>query len=285
MPPLRARNALWGRCTVRVVLGTFDAADASKLEAHLPNHRAPRTTEGWVPTHVEDAEPAAVIVPCMPEHALPPGPGWPGRRRPSCGVFAIRSSPGGACALRSDLYGKPGTMPAAVLTSDRDAIRRLLIGDPLTKGNMRMTSCARCIGDRSMLLARPAEHLARRKASARGRSMASACAATRELMQRLMVRRGRRAGDPGDSVAVLPLAQNVTIEVILQAVLGVADRDHAPSASASLIDTFFFYPARCTAARPATGGLPVPIPPWRSRGCGVYRRRSRRQRSPSTSWS
>ena len=133
---------------------------------------------------------------------------------------------------------RPGTMPAIVLTSDRDAIRRLLTGDPLAKqhGNHAVRPL---IGERSVLLLEPAEHLARRKLllppfhGERVRLYA-------QLMQRLMdgqIDRWR----PGDTVAVLPIAQDVTIEVILQAVLGVTDVAMRRRFR-RLIDDLLFYP-------------------------------------------
>jgi cytochrome P450 len=133
---------------------------------------------------------------------------------------------------------KPGTMPPAVLTTDRDAIRRLLTGDPLARhhGNDAVRPL---IGDRSLLLLEPAQHLARRKLllppfhGDRVRGYA-------DLMQRLMDREVDR-WHPGDTIAVLPVAQNVTIEVILQAVLGVADVD-TRQRFRRLIDNLLFYP-------------------------------------------
>ena len=84
---------------------------------------------------------------------------------------------------------------------------------------------------------------------------------------------------PGDTVAVLPIAQNVTIEVILQAVLGVADADMRRRFR-RLIDDILFYPlgalrlrltgrlARAVhaAAAPARGRR-VRAPPCRRRRC------------------
>jgi cytochrome P450 len=133
---------------------------------------------------------------------------------------------------------RPGTMGPTVLTSERDAIRRLFTGDPLAKrhGNEVLRPL---IGDRSVLLLGPAQHLARRKLllppfhGERVRGYA-------ELTERLMAREvsGWR---PGDTVAVLPIAQNVTIEVILEAVLGVAD-DATRRRFRTLIDNVLFYP-------------------------------------------
>jgi cytochrome P450 len=153
---------------------------------------------------------------------------------------------------------RPGTMPRAVLTTDRDAIRRLLTGDPLARhhGNDAVRPL---IGDRSVLLLEPAPHLVRRRLllppfhGERVRLYA-------ELMQRLMddeVERWR----PGDTTAVLPIAQNVTIEVILQAVLGVADPDMRRRFR-RLIDDLLFYPMGALRLR-LSGRLTPPVTPPR----------------------
>src|SRR3712207_4335 len=57
---------------------------------------------------------------------------------------------------------KQGTMPPVVVTTDRDAVKRLLTGDPLTKrhGNEVVEPLA---GRRSLILLEPEEHLERRK--------------------------------------------------------------------------------------------------------------------------
>jgi cytochrome P450 len=115
---------------------------------------------------------------------------------------------------------RPGTYPPLVLTTDRDAIRRLLTGPPLEKhhGNDVLRPL---IGDRSILLLEPAEHLERRKLllppfhGERVRAYA-------DLLQRLVDQELDR-WRPGDEVDILPRAQDLTMEVILQAVLGVAD--------------------------------------------------------------
>ena len=115
---------------------------------------------------------------------------------------------------------RPGTFPETVVTCDRDAVRRLLTGDPLRKahGNEVLRPL---IGERSVLLLAPAEHLARRKLllppfhGERVRGYA-------DLMQRL-IDDELDTWRAGDVKAVLPIAQNLTMDVILQAVLGVAD--------------------------------------------------------------
>ena len=116
---------------------------------------------------------------------------------------------------------RPGTGPPVVLTTDRDAVRRLLTGDPLARrhGN---DSLRPMLQDRSTLLLEPGEHLARRKLllppfhGERVRSYAA-------LMETLIEEDLDRWQD-GDVVAMLPVAQDLTIEVIMQAVLGIRDR-------------------------------------------------------------
>jgi cytochrome P450 len=155
------------------------------------------------------------------EPRLPPGPRTPraiqaaqwGLRYPQF-TRAARKRYGTTFTIRA------GTFPPSVVTTDRDAIRRLLTGAPLDKrhGNEVLKPL---IGDRSILLLEPAEHLERRKLllppfhGERVRAYA-------ELMQRL-VDDELDGWRPGDEVAVLPVAQNLTMEVILQAVLGVRD--------------------------------------------------------------
>jgi cytochrome P450 len=161
---------------------------------------------------------------------------------------------------------KPGTMPRAVLTTDRDAIRRLFTGDPLAKrhGNEAVRPL---IGERSLLLLEPAQHLARRKLllppfhGERVRGYA-------ELMRRLMegeVDRWR----PGDTVAMLPIAQNVTIEVILQAVLGVADTGMRERFR-RLIDDLLFYPLGAVRLRLSGRLTPRVAPPRRLREVAAF---------------
>jgi cytochrome P450 family 135 len=171
--------------------------------------------------------------------SLPPGPRIPG---PLQAVLWGLRYPQFTRAAR-ERFGatftvRPGTMPPAVLTSNRDAIRRLFTGDPLAKrhGNDAVRPL---IGERSVLLLEPSAHLARRRLllppfhGDRVRGYA-------ELMQRTMDREVDR-WRTGDTVAVLPVAQNVTIEVILQAVLGVADED-TRRRFRRLIDDLLFHP-------------------------------------------
>ena len=55
-----------------------------------------------------------------------------------------------------------GGLPVSVVTTDRDAVRRLLTGDPAMKrhaNDLRREG----LGERSLMLLKPGEHLARRQ--------------------------------------------------------------------------------------------------------------------------
>jgi cytochrome P450 family 135 len=113
-----------------------------------------------------------------------------------------------------------GALPVGVLTSDRDVIRRLFTGDPLVKrhGNDVL---APFLGEQSVLVLEPSEHLARRKMLLppfHGERVQSYA----RLMQRLT----SDALDhvhANEEVRVQPIAQELTLDVILQAVLGLDD--------------------------------------------------------------
>lgn len=193
---------------------------------------------------------------------LPPGPRTPrivqavlwGLRYPQF-TGAARKRFGSTYTVR------PGTMPPHVLTIDADAIARLFTGDPLAKRHAN-DAVRPLLGDRSVLLLEPREHLARRKLllppfhGERVRDYAA-------LMQRQMdseVSRWR----PGETVAILPVAQNVTIEVILQAVLGVAD-DGTRRRFRQLVDDTLFYPLGALRLRLSGRLAPRIAPPRRIR--------------------
>ncbi len=207
----------------------------------------------------------------MTELSLRPGPRLPGPAQAALWGLRYPQFTGSARERFGATFTiKPGTMPRSVVTSGRDAIRRLLTGDPLAEhhGNDVLRPL---IGGRSVLLLDRGQHLARRKLllppfhGERVRGYA-------KLMRRLMAE-GVGRWRAGDSVAVLPIAQNVTIEAILQAVLGVADVD-ARRRFHRLIDDILFYPLGAPRLR-VTGRLALPItPPWRLR-------KSRRSPPPS----
>ena len=195
----------------------------------------------------------------MTERSLPPGPRLPG---PAQAVLWGLRYPQftDACHERfgSTFTVKTGTMSRSVVTSDRDAVGRLFTGDPLSKhhGNDVLRPL---IGIRSVLLLDPGEHLVRRKLllppfhGARVRGYAA-------LMQRLMDAEIDR-WQAGDSVAVLPVAQNVTIQVILEAVLGVADVSMRRRFR-QIVDNILFYPLGAFRLRAtASLGARITAPP------------------------
>ena len=55
-----------------------------------------------------------------------------------------------------------GGLPPSVITRDREVIKRLLTGDPLSKRHAN-DLLREVLGDRSLLLLEPSEHLVRRK--------------------------------------------------------------------------------------------------------------------------
>jgi cytochrome P450 family 135 len=113
-----------------------------------------------------------------------------------------------------------GGLPVAILTKDPDAIRRLFTGDPLVKrhGNDLLRPF---LGEESVLVLEPAEHLRRRKMLLppfHGERV--------QGYARLMERLAGAALDHvavGEVTAIQPLAQELTLDVILHAVLGLED--------------------------------------------------------------
>lgn len=174
----------------------------------------------------------------MTEPVLPPGPRLPGAAQAVLwGLRYPQFTAAGHRRFGPTFTVRPGTMPPIVLTSDREAIRRLFTGDPLAKhhGNDAVRPM---VDDGSLMLLEPAEHLQRRKLllpAFHGERVRTYAALMQELMDR-EVSRWR----PGDAVAVLPVAQNVTIEVILNAVLGVADEDMRRRFRRHIDDTLFY---------------------------------------------
>ncbi len=153
--------------------------------------------------------------------ALPPGPRLPRAVQALLRLYRFPEFSDHCHARYGDTFTiRIGGLPTSVLTKDRDAIRRLFTGDPLVKRHAN-DLLRPFVGDQSLLVLEPDEHLARRKLVSppfhgeRVRSYAL-------LMERLVASEIDRL-QPGDLVNTQSLAQALTLEVILQAVLGVSD--------------------------------------------------------------
>jgi cytochrome P450 len=153
--------------------------------------------------------------------SLPPGPRLPRAVQALLRLWRYAEYSDRGHARYGDTFTvRIGGLPTGVLTKDRDAIRRLFTGDPLAKrhGNDLLRTF---VGEQSLLVLEPAEHLARRKMLLppfHGERVQSYA----RLMERLAAAELDR-WQPGDVVAVQPIAQALTLDVILQAVLGISD--------------------------------------------------------------
>jgi cytochrome P450 len=115
-----------------------------------------------------------------------------------------------------------GGLPASVVTADRDAIRRLFTGDPLGKRHAN-DHLRPLFGERTVAVLEPVEHLARRKLLLppfHGENVHAYADVVRRVVSDQLVR-----WRSGDVVSMLPVAQHLTLEVILHALLGVSDAD------------------------------------------------------------
>ncbi|HEX4114488.1 MAG TPA: cytochrome P450 [Solirubrobacteraceae bacterium] len=153
--------------------------------------------------------------------SLPPGPRLP--RAVQMGLFNWRFAEftERAHARFGDTFTcRVGGLPESVLTKDRDAIRRLLTGDPLLKRSAN-DQIRPIVGEHSMLVIEPQEHLARRKlllSPFHGDHVRSHA----RLIERLVSVELDRI-QAGEVVRMQSVAQALTLEVILQAVLGLSD--------------------------------------------------------------
>lgn len=163
----------------------------------------------------------AAEAPTQSEGLLPPGPRLPRVAQAAMRLWAYSELSDRGHARYGDTFTvRPGMLPPGVLTRDRDAIRRLFTGDPLGKrhGNDILRNF---VGGQSLLMLEPPEHLARRKLVLppfHGERVQSYA----RLMQQLVSGELDRI-QPGETVAIHPIAQSLTLDVILQAVLGVSD--------------------------------------------------------------
>jgi cytochrome P450 len=153
--------------------------------------------------------------------SLPPGPRIPRAVQAAYRVWRFEEFSDRGHQRYGDTFTvRVGSSPTAVLTRDRDVIRSLYTGDPLGKrhGNDLLSNF---LGEHSLLMLEPPEHLTRRKMLLppfHGERVQSYA----RLMERLTVTELDRLR-PGEVVKVQPIAQALTLDVILQAVLGVSD--------------------------------------------------------------
>jgi cytochrome P450 family 135 len=153
--------------------------------------------------------------------SLPPGPRLPGAVQAGMRLWFYRELSDRGHARYGDTFTiRVGGVPPGVLTKDRDAIRRLYTGDPLTKRHANDV-LRPFVGERSLMVLEPAAHLVRRKMLV-GPFHGERVHAYARLMEGLVAAELDR-WRPGDTIRVQPFAQSLTLEVILQAVLGVSD--------------------------------------------------------------
>jgi cytochrome P450 len=152
---------------------------------------------------------------------LPPGPRMPPVLQAAMRVWRYAEFSDRNHERYGDTFSvRVGALPVGVLTRDREAIRRLFTGDPLVKrhGNDALTPF---LGEQSVLVLEPAEHLARRKMLLppfHGERVQSYA----RLMERL-VGKALDQVRVGSVTRMQPVAQELTLDVILQAVLGLDD--------------------------------------------------------------
>ena len=156
-----------------------------------------------------------------PGCSLPPGPRLPRALQAALWTWHYAAFSDRGHARYGDTFAvRVGGLSTGVLTTNRDAIRRLFTGDPLAKRHGNDMLCS-FVGEQSLMVLEPAEHLTRRKMllppfhGERVRSYA-------RLMERLVAAELDR-WKMGDIITVQPIAQALTLDVILQAVLGVSD--------------------------------------------------------------
>jgi cytochrome P450 len=153
--------------------------------------------------------------------ALPPGPRLPKSVQAMLRIWHFAEFSDRGHARYGDTFTvRIGGLPPGVLTSNREAIRRLFTGDPLLKrhGNDLLRTL---VGDQSVLVLDPPEHLTRRKLVSppfHGERVQSYAQIMEELVAQALTPLQR-----GEVVAIQPIAQELTLSVIMQAVFGISD--------------------------------------------------------------
>jgi cytochrome P450 family 135 len=152
---------------------------------------------------------------------LPPGPRLPATVQALLRVWRCARFSDRCHARYGDTFTvRIGALGPVVLTTDRDAIRRLFTADPL---NTRHANdlLGPFLGEQSLLVLEPREHLERRRLLSppfHGERVQSYA----RLMARLVAQALDRV-NVGEVTAIQPIAQDLTLDVILQAVLGLDD--------------------------------------------------------------
>ena len=155
------------------------------------------------------------------EASLPPGPRLPRALQAVLRAWHYEEFRKRCCSRYGDTFTlRIGGLPTSVITSDRDAIKRLFTGDPLQKrhGN---DSLRPLVGSQSILVLEPEAHLERRKMLLPPFHGERVAAYARLIEQLTVARLGQL--EAGETVSMQKIAQALTLDVILRAVLGISD--------------------------------------------------------------
>jgi cytochrome P450 len=156
----------------------------------------------------------------MPD-SLPPGPTAPSLVQAVRFTFDFsRFSAENRKRYGHTWTARPTGHPPCVVTSDREAIRRLFTGDPLTKRH-GSDFLEFLLGARSVALLEPSEHLVRRRLEAGTFHTKRVQGYTTEI--RGLLEEEVDGWAPEATVAVHPRAQRLTLRVVLELILGVRD--------------------------------------------------------------
>jgi cytochrome P450 family 135 len=184
--------------------------------------------------------------------SLPPGPRTPAVIQAIQDAFFSQRYYGQRARYGRTWSARLPGHPRYVITSDREIVRRLFTGDPLTKRSAA-EPLEPIVGSRSLLLLEPAEHLARRKLelnSFRGERVMLYAERVGELAAAEV-----SAWRSGDVIEVYPRAQALTMMVILELVFGIRDAG-LRKRLASTFDALI---------APRINNLTMFLPPWVSR--------------------
>jgi cytochrome P450 len=159
-----------------------------------------------------------------------------------------------------------GGLKPSVVTVDRDGIRRLLTGDPLTKRHAS-DQLKPLFGERSIVVLEPAEHLERRRLLLppfHGDSVRAHSSSIERATESAIA--GWRKGDV---VRILPFAQQLTLDVVLGSLLGTSEPEIRSTVRA-IFDSMVSIPGSAVAGYFPRLGRRTPLNPlaeryWRLR--------------------